>query len=322
MPAHSIELLSRCVTAETAGASADAVPERQRPKLVQMNSGLAQGTGLASLGTDCLRRILSHPERLLASPSVWLKNELDHRVALIEAESKLTATALGDAMWCCKESISRRWWVPLLSRLVSLRSHNAFHQGLRLQQVGVATPQPLAVVGVIRGQAYHEYLLTEAVSGAVSLQQWCRQIRTREATPELWWERRIIARQLGLQLQRLHQQRFDHRDLKPSNILLSEATRVWLIDLDGVWRWPILPHSRRVQNLARMWAGLAGLSGVTATDALRFLLAYLPPQEHGSWKTLWRQVVRRAQQKISQKRASTATIQSHSFPEHGGVEHS
>lgn len=320
MPVQSIELLSRYRSPELRETCADSVAERRQPKLVQIRSGSARAIALVSLGTDWLRRSVSNPEQLLAAPRVWLKNESDHRVGLVAMDFRLTATGPSNATCCCKESISRRWWVPLLARFMSLRSHNAFHQGLILRQAGISTPQPLAVVTVTRRGAYHEYLLTEAIPGATSLQQWVRGLSSRETSAGLWRDRRTVARELGSQLQHLHQYRFDHRDLKPSNILLSEITRVWLIDLDGVWRWPVLPRARRVQNLARLWAGLADQPGVTSTDALRFLLAYLSPKQYGEWKSLWRQVVRRARKKISQKRfREAAAATSNLLPAQGGT---
>jgi serine/threonine protein kinase len=154
---------------------------------------------------------------------------------------------------------------------------------------------------MVRRGVYHEYLLTEAVPGAISLHDWLEGHTSDESDSEFLWQRISVARQLGLLLQRLHQQRFDHRDLKPTNLLLSDVGRVWLIDLDGIWRWPVLPRIRRVQNLARLWAGLAGRQQVTAADALRFLLAYLTPEQRGEWKLIWRQVARRAAAKIMKK---------------------
>ncbi len=296
MPAHSVELPLPGLAAEKDRTCADAIADELPPQLVRMAAGAARGMGLARLGNDCLQRIVSGPDLLMSSAKVWLKNDAGRRVALIEADA-----GSADSLWCCKEAVSRRWWVRFIAPIVSVRAWNAFYQGLILRRLHISTPQPLAVVTVTRHGSYHEYLLTDAVPGAASLQVWLGRHKSHETAGNVRPQRCKVAQQLGLLLQRLHAERFDHRDLKPTNLLLSDAGRVWLIDLDSIWRWPVLPRSRRVQNLARLWAGLARHRQVTATEALRFLLAYLTPKQRGDWKSLWRQVVRRAAGKIEQK---------------------
>jgi tRNA A-37 threonylcarbamoyl transferase component Bud32 len=222
-------------------------------------------------------------------------------VALVTADANLAAS-FGAGAWCYKSLVSHSWWVRLASQVASLRTINAFHQGLLMRQAGILTPQPLAIVTIGRGRTYREYLLSEAVPGATSVRDWLTQDRDRTPDVKFWKHRRRMARDLGLQLQQIHAARFDHRDLKPSNILLCDSQRLWVIDLDGVWRWPVLPRDRRVQNLARLWAGVAELPHVTTTDALRFLLTYLGPDHRGDWKLLWKLISRRARRKISSKR--------------------
>ncbi|MDB5337020.1 MAG: Mn2+-dependent serine/threonine protein kinase [Planctomycetaceae bacterium] len=299
MPAHSVELLPPCVITEVRAPQPSALTERPVPELIRVLDGRTRGLGLARLGADCLRRLASAPELLLAGAREWLKDQPGHRVALVESESN---TAPG--MWCCKETVTRDWWVRFVTTWGSFRAHNAFRQGLALLRANVSTPQPLAVLTVTRGGAYHEYLLTEAVPGTSSLHSWLTSCAPARSTEELL-RRREITRQLGLQLQRLHGRGFDHRDLKSTNILISEqaaSPSVWLIDLDGVWRWPWLPGPRRVQNLARLWAGVAAIPGVTTTDALRLLFAYLTPEQRRGWKSLWCRVARRSAAKIAKQR--------------------
>ncbi len=298
MPAHSVELLPPSVIAEVCAPQPSTLAERPAPELIRALDGRTRGLGLARLGVGCLQRLASAPELLLAGARVWLKDQPGHRVALVESESD---TAPGT--WCCKETVTRDWWVRFVTTWGSFRAHNAFRQGLALLRANVSTPQPLAVLTVTRGGAYHEYLLTEAVSGASSLHRWLSFSATARSVSDFLL-RREITRQLGLQLQQLHRHGFDHRDLKPTNILISDQSAslgVWLIDLDGVWRWPWLPGPRRVQNLARLWAGVAAIPGVTRTDALRLLFAYLTPEQRRGWKSLWRRVARRSAARIAKK---------------------
>jgi len=279
--------------------------ERRRPELVRIHDGRARGWGLARLGVDCLQRLVSAPELLLAGVHVWLKNHPGHRVALVESESPCAP-----GLWCCKERTTRSRWVRFVASWGSIRARNAFRQGIALLQAQINTPQPLAVVTVTRCREYREYLLTEAIPAAISLQHWL----SAQGRPQSVADFRVrgdLIRQLGLQLQRLHQRGFDHRDLKPTNLLISEQLgrpHVWVIDLDGVWSWPWIPGPRRVQNLARLWAGVATLNGVTPTDALRLLRAYLTPEQQPHWKTLWRRISKRSALKLrSQAVAATAS---------------
>lgn len=298
MPAPSVEILPPCMLPVLCPPQAAAVGAHSLACLVRACDGRVRALGLACLGTDCLQRLVSAPDLILSGARAWLKNQPDHRVALVDSESDAVP-----GMWCCKETVTRNLWVRFVTTWGSFRAHNAFRQGLAFLQVNVSTPQPLAVLTVTRGGAYHEYLLTAAVPDAVSLQDWL--ISGGPVLSAAEFRRRCeITRQLGLQLQRLHQRGFDHRDLKPTNVLISDSSAsqpVWLIDLDGVWRWPWLPSPRRTQNLARLWAGVAMIPGVTPTDALRLLSAYLTPEQRRNWKTLWRRVARRAAVMIAKK---------------------
>lgn len=299
MNAHSVELLTPAVATACGTPQVGAGPKGFAPELVQIVDGRASGLGLASLGMDCLQRLVSAPELLLAGARTWMKNQPGHRVAFVDSESEAAP-----GMWCCKERTTRSRWVRFAAAWTSIRAHNAFRQGLALLRAQVNTPLPLAVVAVTRCGEYHEYLLTEAIPDAVSLQTWLGT-RGQSSSTSALRETSDLSRQLGLQLQRLHAHGFDHRDLKPTNVLIAESSgrsSVWLIDLDGVWQWPWIPAPRRVQNLARLWAGVAGLDGVTATDALRFLLSYLMPDQRRNWKTLWRRVAKRAAAKIRERR--------------------
>ncbi len=299
MPAHCVERSLLRVTPDSCAPEDHPATMMTTSDVIRISFQATHGVGLTKLGGDCLRRLVSAPELLLNGARIWLKDQPGHRVALIESESSAVP-----GMWCCKATRTRSWWVRVITSFATFRSRNAFHQGRAMLLAAVTTPQPLVVISSTCQGAYHEYLLTAAVPESVSLQSWLVE-PSREKTPAEFQQRCSIARCLAIQIQRLHRHRFDHRDLKPTNILLSVSAdkhTVWLIDLDGVWRWPVLlPSPRRIQNLARLWAGVALTSNVTPTDALRFLLAYLPPEQRGNWKSLWRRVARLAAIKISRK---------------------
>ncbi|MDB5385832.1 MAG: Mn2+-dependent serine/threonine protein kinase [Planctomycetaceae bacterium] len=300
MSVSSLELLST-VTGPTACPASDSDSSPQVEHLNSEQVLITKRSGrcsicLAELGRAWLEQFHTAPELLFSTTRLWLKQGSDRRAALVEAD--LDGQSVN---WFLKETITRSWWVRFVVQISEFRSSNAWKQAREFRAISVSTPRPLALATFTRNGSYHEYFLTEAISNAITLNQWLGQCRPTNVDFESVSQRHWIARELAGQLRRLHQHRLDHRDLKASNILLSEADgrlKLWLIDLDGVWRWPILPRSRRVQNLARLWAGVAQSNSVTATDALRFLKVYLGADWQRSWKTFWRQITRRAASKI------------------------
>lgn len=296
MPPSSSQLMTQRTTSSATASHAPLTTGGRPLAVVRLANRRTSGLALTSLDANCLRRLVASPEDLFSNPVAWLKRASDRRVALISAWD-----GSAEGLWCCKESLSQRIWVRLISRCVSLRAWNAFRQGLRLSDAGILTPQPLAVIGVTRRGVLHEYLLTEAVDQAVSLQHWLSSAKSETPGADLAKSRDRLARRLGQTLHRLHAHRFDHRDLKATNILVSADERLWIIDLDGVRRWPVLLRFRRVQNLARLWVGAASTGCVSTTTALRFLLAYLTPLERTGWKQWWRDIARRAVHKVKQQ---------------------
>jgi hypothetical protein len=277
MSVSSLELLpssdavdSRRVTTPDLSSNFEAVTSHE---LHCINRDGRRSVGLTELGRTWLERFHSAPELVIDGQSVT---------------------------WFLKETVTRRFWVRFVVRFGDFRSSNAWKQGLAFRALSISTPRPLALSTFTRNGAYYEYLLTEVVSGAVTLNQWLGR-KALISDRGLDSKRPGIARELGTQLRKLHQHGFDHRDLKGSNILVSEfdaGLKLWLIDLDGVWRWPILPSSRRIQNLARLWVGMLQFQSVSATDALRFLKVYLGSDWRSCWKPLLRKIIRRAAIKL------------------------
>jgi hypothetical protein len=299
MSVSSLELLqssdavdSRRVTTPDLSSNFEAATSHE---LRCINRDGRRSVGLTELGRTWLERFHSAPELVFSTAKTWLKQDTARRAALVEAEID------GQRMtWFLKETVTRRFWVRFVVRFGDFRSSNAWKQGLAFRALSISTPRPLALSTFTRNGAYYEYLLTEVVSGAVTLNQWLGR-KALISDHGLDLNRRGIARELGTQLRKMHQHGFDHRDLKGSNILVSEfdaGLKLWLIDLDGVWRWPVLPPSRRIQNLARLWVGMIQFQSVSATDALRFLKVYLGPDWRCCWKALWCKIIRRAAIKL------------------------
>lgn len=262
------------------------------------------GIAIGELSSEFLQRFAAAPREFFRFTRIWMKDQPNLRVGIIPAEVPVQSNE-----WCLKEKVVENWWVWLVSRFFSLRGRNAFRQGTALYRANVSTPRPLAYVCRREWGKLYEYLLTDAVSSSLSLDHWIESEFLRCSPTGRWDLRRHLVRELAVQLQRLHAAGLDHRDLKPTNILVSVSSDrpvLWLIDLEGVWEWPVIPRIRAVQNLARLWAGVAMHPAVTSTDAIRFLKCYLGPDASHRWKEWARLVSARAEGKIRELRARKA----------------
>jgi tRNA A-37 threonylcarbamoyl transferase component Bud32 len=177
------------------------------------------------------------------------------RVALARAAGKpwlaRVETPLGPVV--AKRARERGWKRSLLALGARRpRCERVFHLAETLRARGLATPEPLAVLG----QPGETVLVTRLVDG-VGL--W-------ELVPDLApHERRLACLAAGIA--RLHGAGFRHRDLKASNLLFLcaevEPELVW-IDLDGVsFRGTVEPHLR-VRDLARLCTSFASAEARTA----------------------------------------------------------
>lgn len=257
-----------------------------------------RAVGASELGDLWLKQFHSAPEQIFQSIVVWLKSDPDRRAALVKLEH-----AGEHVIWFAKETSTRSWRVRLAAHFSHCRAANAWHQGLVMRACGIRTPRPIAYATRTRQGAFHEYLLTESLADSFNLRDWLVNFRQQSPSTSARDNRTLLIRNLATLVQSLHLHRFDHRDLKSSNILVTDSVSgpvCWIIDLDGVWRWPCLPMQRKVQNLARLWVGVRQNDCVTLSDALRFLKNYLGHDWRSQWKSYWRTIARRANKKFVQ----------------------
>jgi hypothetical protein len=204
-------------------------------------------------------------------------------------------------------------WKALLRRSPAVRS---WVNGQGLRERCLPTPRPLAVFHRRRkGLAYEGYLLTETLPDTVDLG---RSVAKLANLPDA--ERRSLLRRRIEQLARLvtamHNRGVSHRDLKATNILVTDDQRpvtdadfgrFHLIDLVGVSLGEKVAMRQRQQNLMRLHASFHQHAGLTRTDKLRFLRAYLRPGCLGwkrarwkaHWKKWWTSVERATRAKIA-----------------------
>ena len=257
------------------------------------------GHAVADLPPECLRPFLEDPDEPFRRAGV--------RVLKQSPSSAVIALDLpgpgGPRRVIYKRFAVTHWTDPLVAlvrRTPALRSYVLGH-GLRLRCL--PTPRPLGVWHRYRfGLPQEGYLLTEAVPDATELHEHVRQLLaagTRTSRVQL----RALIDRLARLIGTLHCRHLSHRDLKASNVLVSKD-QLSFIDLVGVTRHRKVRRSRRIQNLARLNASSAACAGLTRTDKLRFLRAYLRWGLRGreGWKRWWREVEQATAEKIERNR--------------------
>lgn len=164
----------------------------------------------------------------------------------------------GERRWALRRYL-RGGWAARISRDRYLylgeertRPFREFRLLMRLRQLGLPVPAPVAA-GYRRGAfTYAAELLTERLPSAMPLSA---LLRAGLADPARW-------RAIGACLRRFHDAGARHADLNAHNILLGESGQVWLLDFDrgrlcapGAWR------ERALTRLERSLAKLAGADG-------------------------------------------------------------
>jgi tRNA A-37 threonylcarbamoyl transferase component Bud32 len=267
-------------------------------QILKHRDGATRGRALAGLGISLLRELCRDPEGLFERKlQFWCKQTHKRRVAAVSVPFKSDETL---CYW--KRAELKSIWGRLLGWLERAPVRRAWEIGHALLRRGIETPRPLAYVESREPAVLRQYLLTEGIADSATLDQFLKQdYETLSPTERRHWKRGVVKRFAG-QVRRMHEFGFDHRDLKATNILVSRnagVRRTWLLDLDSVRRWAWMPAVRRVQNLARLNVTTLPRPAFQSTDRLRFLLTYLDTRDKTRWKAAWRQIARRARQKIA-----------------------
>jgi len=122
------------------------------------------------------------------------------------------------------------FWKTASKALTVSPNRHSFEHALRLIELGLPTPRPLACLDVRLGPLnVCSYLVTEFIPGE-SLYRLLRYQRLDEEIID------CVARQIAEIWQLLDDAQFSHNDLKPENFMIDRTNRVWLIDLEsGTW---------------------------------------------------------------------------------------
>jgi tRNA A-37 threonylcarbamoyl transferase component Bud32 len=287
----------------------------------RLRSAGVVGHAVADLEPEVLAPLLADPDApFRQANAVVLKHSDSSSVVELELPG-----AQGPRRLIYKRFAVTAWsdpWTALVRPTPALRSYVLGH-GLRLRCL--PTPRPLAVWHRQRhGLRYEGYLLTEKVGGARELFDHVVELA---ALPAEQRRRRLrtLLDQVARLVATLHERCLSHRDLKAANLLVSpercfvssrgavararvsgEDVQVWLIDLVGVRRHRRLGRTRKVRDLARLHASFRAYAGLTRTDKLRFLRAYLRWGLRGrlDWKRWWKAIARWTEAKVRRNQRS------------------
>ncbi|MEJ2718856.1 MAG: lipopolysaccharide kinase InaA family protein [Deltaproteobacteria bacterium] len=215
-----------------------------------------------------------------------LLSETGRSVLKNAPESAVTIVDLpGYPAVCVKEFRWRGWLHALKGLFRPTQGVRTFRNGQRLQDAGIATALPLALMRrKILGLVQSEWVVMQVIPGAVELD---RYIVMKERASWRTGDKRELARMLGRLIGSMHGSGIFHSDLKTCNILVSEGnsptmpevdnthgSRVSfaLLDYDEVVFARTVPEARKIKNLVQMF--LSTPVAIAAADRLRFLREY------------------------------------------------
>ena len=156
------------------------------------------------------------------------------------------------------------------------RAMREFKASLMLAKNGIRTP-PIIATGRIPVGLFHtrNFLITANLENAHSLNLWlCRNMPPDNA--DTLRSRRLLIRQLGETVGRMHAAGICHGDLRPGNVFIESVSGQWrffLLDNERTTKFPRLPHRKVVKNLVQV--GMLHDRYLTRTDRLRFLKNYI-----------------------------------------------
>jgi tRNA A-37 threonylcarbamoyl transferase component Bud32 len=189
------------------------------------------------LESEALRRILEAPDAAIAkSPQCVYENDL---ITL----SRLPPLNPGGPPLLLRRLNYGRFRHRLRDTFRPTRAHRAFRFGWELELLGIPTARVYAA-GVERRLRcpVRAYLLTDFIPNAITLHELFEQQKT--LSP-------LQIGNLAICLGKLHNAGYSQRDMKAMNILIVDKVNPWLIDLDGIQKFPRIPEHRVVRDLAR-----------------------------------------------------------------------
>ena len=185
------------------------------------------------------------------------------------------------------------------------RAMREFKASLMLAKNGIRTP-PIIATGRIPVGLFHarNFLITANLENAQSLYLWlCRNMPPGNA--DTLRSRRLLIRQLGETVGRMHAAGICHGDLRPGNIFIESVSGQWrffLLDNERTAKFLRMPRRKVVKNLVQV--GMLHDQYLTRTDRLRFLKCYLRqnPRLKKDYKALATKVFEKTQSRLQGKK--------------------
>lgn len=199
---------------------------------------------------------------------------------------------VGDHELYVKHYRCHRWWEAVAHLFRKSASRREFGRAREAQRRQLATAAPVAwFESRRRGLVYDSFLLTRAIDGACSLDEYVRTVLPRRDDRSAARVRRRLAASLAHLCASAHRQGIDHDDLHAGNVLVrfdpnalagdDQAPELYLIDLPGVRLSRPLSRRQTLASLTKLGAACAGFAA--PRDALRFWKAYLAERPDVEW---------------------------------------
>lgn len=171
--------------------------------------------------------------------------------------------------------LKQRWPNNLFDRARSAfrppRGKRVFRTARELAALGVPTPRILAWTAARRlGFLVSEAHIAEELAGAEQLTAWLeRGAADRAALGK-------VMESYGALAASLHRLGYSNRDLKHENVMCSRAEpwRLWMVDLDGVWKCLFVSRRRAGRDLMRVGRSLSSLGLSGREETMRFFTSY------------------------------------------------
>jgi tRNA A-37 threonylcarbamoyl transferase component Bud32 len=269
---------------------------RGHRKLIIVDTEAAHCRGVAELGGEFLRLVGRHPD-VLQSGLLTIAGNL--QTTFDRPQHPGIRIHVGPA----GEPVQLRW-LGRNQRWPATRVR--WEMGHALLRRGIPTPRPLLFVEERFGPQRRAFLVTE------SPRQWDGDVPARTRVDA----ERTAIRQAARILRRLHGHGLIHTRLSESAFVVAKhelhraslqksqgfskipgicslpapaTTRVLLSQVDAVRSLGDVSPEQVVEQLSQLNSAVPA-DRFTPADRLRFLLAYLRPDQRGAWKSVWREI--------------------------------
>jgi hypothetical protein len=203
----------------------------------------------------------------------------------------------------------RSFWDIIKHAFRPSRAKRTIKAAAMLETNGFASPEIVAMGYRRKGLfCFESFLLTREVENALPLYVFFGRHyglrQNAEDRRQRTEDKREFVKALGLFVGRLHAKNISHGDLRFGNVLVRNRQSEWdffLLDNERTLQYAHLPNRLRLKNLVQ--ADMIITPGVTRTDRLRFLKAYLSFNQSlaPTWKQLATKVHLKAVHRLAKR---------------------